>query len=194
MTNLEEEKRKSNIVGASSLDSRLHTGIENIRGPSQTWQRPQTYRVQGHTPLNKTQKQRMSFRDIMAMPKGSRPKPTSECWNCQGSTNDPYHWRDECPFDRKQPYNKQAPRNPNYRPAQNVGQNRAPPAPRQQRERQKPHFGTGLRGPRPQQCNRRVAERPSSNNAIASATALLATMAVNDRRSFLVDQAKGLGL
>src|SRR6267143_3853671 len=82
-----------------TLNSRLFndSGVAAARQykPAQ----PAIIRVQGQSPAQPNARGRMSYSDIMKMPKGTRPKPNTPCWTCKEfNQGDSFHWRDECPY------------------------------------------------------------------------------------------------
>ena len=201
MIMLDDEEDKVRSFNPRSLDSRLgdsSTAAQRNYTPASA-----SYRVQGHTPArNAQQPQRQSVKDILAMPKGTRPKPFRPCYTCEKLNRNPWHWNDECPNRRDQPprFPQVQPQRPtpnmNFQRAPNAVQTRAPAFVRQEQRRPLPPFGPGPQGPRnqrgPQRLRRQVEQ--SNPNAIASANALLNSLPLADKRAFLVDQAKGLGL
>src|SRR6267143_2036631 len=96
---LEDKERKMGTMDARKLDSRLFedSGVAAARQykPAQS-----TFiRVQGQAPAHANTGGRMSFTEIMKMPKGTRPKPNTPCWMCKEfNRGDSFHWRDECPY------------------------------------------------------------------------------------------------
>src|SRR5882762_10615586 len=86
-------------MDARTLDSHLYQDSGVVAARQYKPAQPATIRVQGHTPANVNTGRRMSYTDIMKMPKGTRPKPNSPCWMCKEfNRGDPFHWRDECPY------------------------------------------------------------------------------------------------
>ena len=83
----DEEKKMETTVNPATLDSRLAS-----HGSTSYQRRPpsDTYRVQGHVPA---QPPKRSTKEILAMPKGTRPRPRQPCFTCQrlGRT-DMWHW------------------------------------------------------------------------------------------------------
>src|SRR6267378_6422949 len=161
---LEDEERKMGTMDARTLDSHLYqdSGVAAARQykPAQT----ATIRVQGQAPANVNTGRRMSYMDIMKMPKGTRPKPNSPCWTCKElNRGDSFHWRDECPYQ----HDGGALRRPQFGQNQNQRQFPRPPQPNFQRAyaavpnqaqanppqgpRRLPPFGPHPGGPRPQQ-------------------------------------------
>src|SRR5882757_1875181 len=198
MIMLDDEEDKVRSFNLKSLDSRL--GDSSTTGPQQYTPASQAYRVQGHTPAPARQQCRPTIKEILAMPPGTHPRPPRPCYNCEKLNHNPWHWNDECPNQWDQPprfpqapqQQQQRPRNTNYQRAPNSGQNRAQAPPQQEQWRPLPPFGPGPRGPRPQRFNRQIEQ--SGSNTIASANALLNLLSLEDKRAFLVDQAKALGL
>src|SRR5882762_10299116 len=189
---LEDEERKMGTMDARKLDSRLFedSGVAAARQykPAQS-----TFiQVQGQAPAHANTGGRMSYTDIMKMPKGTRPKPKNPCWTCKDlNRGDAFHWRDECPYKREQATGRSYP-NPRRtsqvsRPAQ-----AKPP----QEPRRLPPLGPAIARPRGPRQNPRFNRQAQEGepNAMASVSALLASMSENDRRSILVEEAKRLAL
>ena len=169
----------------ANLDSRL--------SHKPTFPHPQaTYRVQGHAPIQQSAP-RLTYQDILKMPKGSRPKPNKPCWTCKDLNKDPWHWRVDCPYQRDQAQTpKNNPRFTNQR-APNAAPNRAPAQQQQHPNRSKPPFGPSIQPTRPRHRIRRRGDHDNPD-LLNKATALIGNMSMEDRRQFLVDQAKALEL
>src|SRR5882757_6555554 len=198
MTMLDDEEDKVRSFNPKSLNSCL--GNSSTTGPQQYTPASQAYRVQGHTPAPAQQQNRPTIKEILAMPPSTCPRPPRPCYNCEKLNRNPWHWNDKCPNRRNLPpqspqvpqQQQQRPHNTNYQRAPNTGQNRAQAPPQQEQWQPLPPFGPGPRGPRPQRFNRQIEQ--SGSNTIASANALLNSLSLEDKRAFLVDQAKALGL
>ena len=98
---LEDKEQKMGTMDPRTLDSRLFndSGVAAARQykPAQS----ATIRVQGQRPAQINPGGRMSFTDIMKMPKGTRPKPNTPCWTCREfNRGDSFHWQDECLYQR----------------------------------------------------------------------------------------------
>ena len=80
---IEDAEREMSYLTPSSLDSRFipDSGTSTARqvstphhfGPSK-----QQFRVQGHSQTDK----RLTYQDILKLPKGQRPRPTQPCYTC----------------------------------------------------------------------------------------------------------------
>jgi hypothetical protein len=195
---LEDENRKMRATSGSALDSRLPQ--DSRMKALNAYVPAAAYRVQGHHPSNPTPP-RLTARDILKMPKGTRPKPNKPCWTCKDLNREAFHWRDECAYKRDQPNPQQNHhRFPHPQHRQNAQRapyanaNRAPAPKPPQEPRRLPPFGGALNRPKGPRHHLRRRNDESSTNPIARATALLDTMSIENKRAFLVEQAKGLGL
>ena len=100
MIMLEDEEDKVRSFNPRALDSRLgdsSTAAQRHYTPASA-----SYRVQGHTPARQMHAPRLLIKEILAMPKGTRPKPPRPCFNCKKLNCNPWHWNDECPNRRDQ--------------------------------------------------------------------------------------------
>jgi len=189
LLSIDDAKRKHAAIAGSSLDSRLRdSGLTHAF--QATNPRFANYRAQGHGSPNTPK--RLSVSDILKMPIGQRPKPKSPCWTCRDlNRGDAFHWRDECPYKREQAAGRSYP-NPQRTPQVSRPAQARPP----QEPRRLPPLGPAIarpKGPRQNpRFNRQVQE--GEPNAMASVSALLASMSENDRHSILVEEAKRLAL
>ena len=161
-------------VNPATLDSRL---ASHGSTSYQRRQPPDTYRVQGHVPARHSPKR--STKEILAMPKGTRPRPRQPCFTCQRlGRSDMWHWRDECPNQSGPQQSKPRPQNRQWSPRPTQGPPKNKQALHQQRNKPRPNY-------------RRIEDDTS---AVARANKALDSLPREVLRGVLVKQAKELGL
>src|SRR3979490_1332599 len=192
LVKIEDADREMLYLTPSNLDSRFipDSGTSTARqvsaphhfGPSK-----QQFRVQGHSPTDK----RLTYRDILKLPKGQRPRPSQPCFTCRDLNVSANHWRDECPYQRGPPNRPlQGPSQPVIRPAPPRPQRNFNKRPPQGQRAQQLHQNSPRNHRDPAAPNPHRFRRQNETSEIEDARRALGNLSTQQRADFIIQEAK----